>query len=88
MLLKDGFIKKKVGDSVIIVAVGKRVKEFSGIISLNETAEFLWDNLEKASGAEELADILCSEYDVTKEKALESCKGFIAKLREAKVLDD
>ena len=88
MLIKDGFIKKKVGDSVIVVAVGKRAKEFGGIISLNETAEFLWDNLDKAANAEELADILCSEYDVTKEKAVDSCESFIAKLREAKVLND
>ena len=87
MLIKDGFVIKKVGNSTIVVAVGKRVKEFGGIISLNETAEFLWNNLEKAANAEELADILCSEYDVTKEKALESCENFIAKLRDAKVID-
>lgn len=88
MKIKDGFILKKVGDTAIVVAVGKRVKEFNGIISLNETAEFLWNNLENADSAEALADILCGEYDVTKEKAVESCKGFIAKLAEAKVLDD
>lgn len=88
MKIKDGFILKKVAGSTIVVAVGKRVKEFGGIISLNETAEFLWNNLEKAENAEQLADILCEEYDVSKEKALESCQMFLAKLREAKVLDD
>ena len=88
MKIKDGFILKKVAGTAIVVAVGKRVKEFGGIISLNETAEFLWNNLEKANSAEELADILCEEYDVTKEKALDSCQNFLAKLREAKVIDD
>lgn len=88
MQIKEGFIKKKVGNSAIIVAVGKRVKEFNGIVSLNETAEFLWDNLGNAEDAEKLADILCSEYDVTKEKAVESCKNFLSKLREAKIIDD
>ena len=88
MKIKDGFVLKKVGDTAIVVAVGKRVKEFNGIISLNETAEFLWNNLEKAENAAELADILCSEYDVSKEKALDSCERFIAQIRGAKILDE
>jgi len=88
MKIKDGFILKKVSDTAIVVAVGKRVKEFNGIISLNETAEFLWNNLEKANSVDQLADILCSEYDVTKEKAVQSCQSFVDKLREANVLDD
>ena len=88
MKIKDGFVLKKVGDTTIVVAVGKRVKDFNGIISLNETAEFLWNNLNNATDAESLADILCGEYDVSKEKAVDSCENFIAKLKEAGVLDD
>ena len=88
MKIKDGFVLKKVGDSAIVVAVGKRAKEFNGIISLNETAEFLWNNLEKAQNAEELSELLFAEYDVSKEKALDSCEKFIAKVREANIIDE
>lgn len=88
MKIKDGFILKKIGGTAIVVAVGKRVKEFGGIGSLNDTAEFLWNNLGNAENEEDLADMLCSEYDVTKDKALDSCKIFLEKLKKAKILDD
>lgn len=54
----------------VIVAEGKENIDFSKIISLNETAAFLW---RKAVGhdftLDELTDALCQEYEVEPEQA-------------------
>ena len=45
MKLKSGFILREIAGSSIIVPVGERVKEFNGVINLNDTGVFLWNIL-------------------------------------------
>ena len=52
MKIKDGFMLRKVGGQNVVVAVGKASLEFNGIIRLNETGKFLWEQL-KADITEE-----------------------------------
>ena len=86
MKIKDGFMLRKVADSFIVVAVGDRVKEFNGIINLNETSALLWHTLEKDVTESQLVDALLSEYDVDREVAAKDVALFIEKLKEANLL--
>ena len=86
MKIKDGLILKEVADSFIVVAVGEAVKNFNGIINLNETGAFLWKILENGATEEELVKALLSEYDVDEATAKNDVAGFIGKLTEAKLL--
>ncbi len=86
MKIKDGFMLRKVADSFIVVAVGDRVKEFNGIINLNETSALLWRTLEKDVTESQLVDALLSEYDVDREVAAKDVALFIEKLKEANLL--
>ncbi len=83
MKIKDGFILREVAGSYIVVAVGAAVKEFNGVINLNETGAFLWKQLEKGCTEEELTGALLSEYEVEEEIAKKDAKSFIEKLTEA-----
>ena len=87
MKIKDGFILKEVVGNYIVVAVGKRVKEFKGVISLSETGAFLWKMLEKECDENKLVDALLSEYEVEKEQAKADVNEFIAKIKEAGLLN-
>ena len=40
MKIKDGFILRTVADSCIVVPVGERSIDFSGVITLNEVGAF------------------------------------------------
>ena len=42
MKIKEGFILREVAGNYIVVAVGSAVKQFNGVITLNETGAFLW----------------------------------------------
>lgn len=86
MKVKDGFVLREVAGNYIVVAVGARVKEFNGIINLNETGAVLWREIEKGADEETLVKALLSEYDVDEQVAKEDVKAFIAKMKEAGLL--
>ncbi|MBR0189276.1 MAG: PqqD family protein [Clostridia bacterium] len=86
MKIKDGFILREVAGSFIVVAVGSAVKDFNGIINLNETGAFLWKILESGATKEELLEKMLTEYDVNEETARRDIDAFISKLQEAKLV--
>lgn len=86
MKIKDGFILREVAGSFIVVAVGEAVKEFNGIINLNETGAVLWKILEKGATKEQLVKALLAEYDVDETTAEKDVSAFIEKLQEAKLV--
>ena len=86
MKLKSGFILREIAGSSIIVPVGDRVKEFNGVINLNDTGVFLWKMLEKGATEQELVEALLNEYEVEKEIAERDVNKLVSKLKEAKLL--
>lgn len=87
MKIKSGYLLKEVAGTFLVVAVGKRAKEFNGMINLNETAAALWKELESGATEESLVDFLLDNYSVEKELATDNVKGFIEKLKEANLLE-
>lgn len=87
MKIKEGFILREVAGSYLVVAVGKAVKEFGGVVNLNETGAFLWKLLEKSSTQSEMVDALLNEYDVDRDTAEKDVKAFTDKLMEAKLVE-
>lgn len=87
MKIKEGFILREVAGSYLVVAVGKAVKEFGGVVNLNETGAFLWKLLEKSSTKSEMVDALLNEYDVDRDTAEKDVKAFTDKLMEAKLVE-
>lgn len=89
MKIKDGFVVEKVGTRYLAVAVGKRADEFNALIRMNSTGAFIWQKLtEGDKDADMLADLLVSEYEVERERAMGDVLAFLSKLREAHLLDE
>lgn len=87
MKIKKGFILREVAGSYLVVAVGAAVKDFGGMVNLNETGAFLWKKLEGGCSESELIDALLSEYEVDRETAENDVKAFTDKLKEAKLAE-
>ena len=70
MRIKKGFELRDVCGEHIIVAYGKENIDFNKVISLNESANYLWRNIvDKDFNAETLASLLQEEYEVDAETA-------------------
>ena len=73
---------KEVAGLNVVVATGDTAENMNSMINLNETAAFLWRQLESYTTKEELIKKLTQEYDVDYERASTSVDNFIKKLDE------
>ncbi len=84
MKIKDGFEIRQICGENIIVAKGIQNIDFNKIISLNESAAYLWKELVgKDFTPESMADLLRLEYDVNEEIALADAQELAKAWQEA-----
>ena len=86
MKINPGFVLKDIAGSFVVVPTGDNLVDFSAMITLNETGAFLWDLLSDEISIEELADAMCSEYEISKEEAVLDVTEFVETLKNKKVL--
>lgn len=87
MKIKSDYLLRKVADSYVVVPVGKATVDFNGMINLNETGAFLWQQLQKGADEETLLKAMLKEYEVDEETAADGIGSFLNKLREADLLE-
>lgn len=89
MKIKAGFMRRRLGTQEVVVAVGEASKQFSGIIRLNDTGAFIWDQLAAGDTTEAaVVDALLAEYDVSRELAEQDVAKLVEMLRSEGLLDD
>ena len=81
------FVLRKIEEDYIVVSVGSRVKEFNGVINLNEPSAMLWQLLEKGATEEQLVNKLLEVYNVEKAVAEKDVSAFINKLTVNGILE-
>lgn len=87
MKVSEGFIFKKILGTGVIVPIGEESRDFKGMVTLNETGSFLWEQLtEPNADRDTLIAALIAEYEVDEETASRDVDAFIVKLREAGLL--
>ncbi len=86
MKLKKQLVKRNIAGDVILVPVGDSSLTLKGLMTLNETAEFIWDRLADAVDAAELAAALCSEYEVEPAEAMTDVEALLAQLKELEII--
>lgn len=88
MKQKKGFRLRTVCGENIIVAEGIENVDFSRIISLNESAAYLWKQTEgKVFDDENLAALLVGEYEVDRDTALRDARQLVASWRDAGIIE-
>lgn len=87
MKVKSGFALKKIAGSWVVLALGERTLDFTGMLTLNETGRMLWDLLVEGSTRPALAEALVSEYDIPIELAQADVNEFLDSLISAGCLE-
>ena len=82
MIRSKDFIKRKIGTQYVIVAVGAATKRFNGMISVNGTGSFIWDQLEKEMTMAELVAAITDTYEIDADSATAQAAKFLDTLRE------
>jgi len=88
MKTKKGFKLRSICGENVIVAEGIENIDFSKIISMNESAAYLWQNIEgKEFTEEELVDLLTAEYEVDEATARQDVATMLQQWTEAGMLE-
>lgn len=88
MKIKEGFILRTICGQHVISGEGTANVNFSQLISLNESAAYLFRSVkDKEFTPETLADLLLEEYEVDAETALKDAKDLCDKWLEVGIIE-
>jgi ABC-type transport system involved in Fe-S cluster assembly fused permease/ATPase subunit len=87
MKIKDGFAKREIAGSHIVVPVGKTALEFNAMITLNESGAFYWDIFQNDITIDEAVKLILDEYEVEESRARTDVEKFIAMLEENDLIE-
>ena len=88
MKTSKGYTLRSLGQEFILVAEGLEAVDFSRMISMNESAAFLWKAVEgKDFEAETLVNLLMDEYGITREVAEKDVTALLQTWKEANIIN-
>ena len=89
MRQKKGFVLRDICGEKAIVGEGVETVDFGKLISLNDTAAWLWEKAAELGDftPEQLADAICEEYDVESSKALSDIQKIVATWKEIGLIE-
>lgn len=82
----EGYRIRKLEDEYVVLPFGKRAEEVNEVISLSETAGFMYLHAEEADSVDELAELVSREYGVDKTVVYEDVVSVVRILKEKGLL--
>lgn len=86
--IKEGFLLRKVAGDHVVVPVGEAGKVFHGMIRLNDTGAFLWEQCRKETTKEQVLQAMAEKYEVDESVAADDLDRFLQQLRNAEILEE
>lgn len=80
------YVVKKLEDEYLILPTGKRTEEVNEVISLSETAGFIYMHAEQAENIDELARLVAEEYEIEPAEVIEDVRNVVRTLQEKRIL--
>jgi hypothetical protein len=77
--IKPLFVTNKSGDEMILVPLASNINQMTDIFTLNETAGFIWEELDKTKDQAEMVVKISDHFDVLPEQAEKDLARFIEK---------
>ena len=87
MKLKKGIVLGNIDGQDLAIATGKLSNELSGIINNNETANYIFNLLQKEQTVDSIVSAMAERYDAPKEEIEADVKEFITTLEGFGVLE-
>ena len=89
MKFKKGYRLRSLGQEFILVAEGLEAVDFTRMVSMNESAAFLWKEVEdKDFDAEILITLLTDNYDIERETAQKDVNALLASWSAAGLIEE
>ena len=83
MRIAKEFILREIAGECVLVPTGATTQEFNGLITMSDTARFIWEHIEQAESLEDMIEMILEEYEIDEETARKDAVGFISQLLQA-----
>lgn len=80
MKVNKDFVMRSIAGENILVPTGEAAEKLNGMITLNEVAAFMWQNLDSAGSKEALVKMILDEFEVDEETASIDVERFVTEL--------
>ena len=90
MKVIPGFALRQLGNEYLLIAESVELVNFNAMITLNESAAYLWRNVADKESFDEqtLTDLLTAEYEVSPGQALADARKTIASWQDAHLITE
>lgn len=86
MRLSNHFMKRRIADETILIPVGEMSLKFNGMITLNQTGEFVYQCLEEGMKESEIIREMLDTYQIEEQVARKEVSNFLMQCRELKIV--
>ena len=87
MKIKKDYVLRTVANEYIVVPVNNEAINFNGVLSLNATGKWLWEQLSEEISFEELVRKMVQTYDVLETTAKTDILAFLKKLQDRRIME-
>lgn len=88
MRIKEGFTLREIIGQFVVIGEGLKQVNFNKMISMNESAAYLWKGVEgKDFTVEDLTKLLTDKYEVSEEQAASDAAAISQKWIDAELID-
>ena len=88
MKLKDGILLHQVAGEYMAVATGEMAKKFNGMVRMNATGQFIFQQLLQDTSEDALVAAMAEKYDAPVEQLQAALTGVLEQLRQAGLLEE
>lgn len=88
MKLNEDYVLRTIAGEKVVVPTGDASQYFNGLMTLNDSASFLWEQVEKVNTKEELIQMVLDHYEVSEERAALDVERFLISLKEVGILQE
>lgn len=85
---KGTFVMRRLADDYVLIPCGETAEYVNQVMTLSETAAFIYERAESAGTSEKLTRLLSREYQVDEEDVREDVDEILKKLEEAGILEE
>ena len=86
MKKEKGYILKRIADEYNIFPCGEKAEETQEVLTLSESAAWIYEHVEEADPVKVLAELLSEEYGIRAEEVLQDVQEVIDFLQEKGVV--
>ena len=87
MKARSGFILRNLAGEYVLAPVGKQIKDFQGIVLMNELSVLIWNRLREDVSRQDLLGLILDEYDVDEATAAADLDEILSRMASMDLLE-